>query len=130
MATAFTRLAVVSAQAERAAMDQMTELLQQQLNISLARGQAKELGKNLNPFKLLLNPPSNYAGEINRLDSAEGLQKGHWYFERSSGELIYHFQRLSYLPESQRQPIHRYKIDYRYSESQLLGAVILADTQN
>jgi hypothetical protein len=43
---------------------------------------------NSNPMDLLLQAPSNYIGAFDALD-INGIRRRVWYFDRSSGELVY-----------------------------------------
>jgi general secretion pathway protein G len=58
---------------------------------------AQEVGRN--PVDLLARPPEGYVGELAHAASVGDLQRSSWYFDRSSGELVYVPNRTRYLTE-------------------------------
>jgi type II secretory pathway pseudopilin PulG len=50
----------------------------------------------MNPMRLLAEQPDNYLGEVDGV-RPERLQAGHWYFDRSTGELVYLVRHAQYF---------------------------------
>ncbi|MEQ8953607.1 MAG: hypothetical protein RLN96_03395 [Pseudomonadales bacterium] len=93
-ATAANRFAEFPAEAERANFLAVTTQLQSAINLEMWLGVSNsrpEVAANLagvNPMELLLEPPINYLGAFDQVNTAR-LERRIWYFDRPSGELVY-----------------------------------------
>lgn len=92
--TAEQRLNELPAAAERANFYGVLEQIKTGVNFEmvnrLAAGRHQEI-RNLegsNPMLLLIEAPSNYRGELERVTDAVE-RRNSWYFETSTGELVY-----------------------------------------
>lgn len=88
------RLLALRVEAERAALGQVLGGLRAAVSVEMlslvARGRDAELAElaGSNPMALLLEPPWSYLGELDGPDPA-AVPPGRWYFDRSSGLLVY-----------------------------------------
>ncbi len=93
-AYAANRFAEFPGQAERANFLAITTQLQTAVNleVNLARGLGRlsrpEMLAGANPMDLLLQPPSNYLGAFESIDTSS-VGRRLWYFDRSRQELVY-----------------------------------------
>lgn len=89
------RLNALPAAAERASyfavMDQLKIGVNFEMYTNVARGDIQK-AMNLegsNPMDLMLEAPRNYLGELNQVTDTNVERRGSWYFESSTGELVY-----------------------------------------
>ena len=93
-AGAVNRFAQFPGQAERANFLAISTQLKSAINVEMMIGmgtgriQSPERMVGANPMDLMLEPPSNYLGAFNQLNTA-GLQRRVWYFDNSTRELVY-----------------------------------------
>jgi len=93
-AGAANRFAEFPGQAERANFQAIATQLQSAINLEMMYGTG--VGRiarptdlvGLNPMDLLLEPPSNYIGAFDAIDTS-ALERRVWYFDRASRELVY-----------------------------------------
>lgn len=88
------RLNEMPAAAERASFFAVLQQIKTGVNFEmvtrLASGQSGEIRalEGVNPMDFLIEPPSNYRGELDLVTDAVE-RRGAWYFETSTGELVY-----------------------------------------
>lgn len=89
------RLRELPAAAERASFYAVLGQVRTGVNFAmitkLAAGRFNELMDlaGTNPMEFLLEPPRNYRGELEQVTDQNVQQRGGWYFETSTGELVY-----------------------------------------
>ena len=92
---AVQRLNDLPAAAERASFLGTLEQIKTGVNFemitSLAGGRFHELKEKAgtNPMNFLLETPGNYLGEIDKVTDESVARRRSWYFETSTGELVY-----------------------------------------
>jgi len=70
-----------------------------------------------NPMELLVEPPENYIGVIEQVDSE--LKNGSWYFDKSRGVLVYVARNdLYFESELDSPPRAEFQLEARFSERQ------------
>lgn len=70
-----------------------------------------------NPMELLVEPPENYMGVIEQVDSE--LKKGNWYFDKSRGVLVYVVRnKLYFESELDNPPRAEFQLEARPLERQ------------
>ena len=93
-AGAVNRFAQFPGQAERANFLAISTQLKSAINVEMMLGvgtgriSSPERLVGANPMDLMLEPPSNYLGAFNQLNTA-GMQRRVWYFDNSTRELVY-----------------------------------------
>ena len=93
-AGAVNRFAQFPGQAERANFLAISTQLKSAINVEMMIGvgtgriSAPERMVGANPMDMMLEPPSNYLGAFNQLNTA-GMQRRVWYFDNSTRELVY-----------------------------------------
>lgn len=93
-AGAVNRFAQFPGQAERANFLAISTQLKSAINVEMMFGtgvgriQSPQRLAGANPMDFMLEPPSNYIGAYDQLDIS-GMGRRVWYFDRSSGELVY-----------------------------------------
>ncbi len=99
---ALDRLLRYQEMGERAALEQNLAAINTALTMRFAayiaagRPQAIESVAGKNPVDLLSRAPENYLGELYAPEIG-ALERGSWYFDRASGELVYLPRRRRYL---------------------------------
>lgn len=89
------RLNSLPAAAERASyfavLDQIKIGVNFEMYTNIARGDIQKAMSlaGSNPMDLLLEAPRNYLGELNLVTDTNVDRRGSWYFESSTGELVY-----------------------------------------
>ena len=89
---------------ERTAMEQNIAAMNVALTMKFAalavagRGEAITKEAGANPIDLLARPPENYLGVLSA-PSAETLPPRNWYYDRTSGDVVYLPGRTRYLLE-------------------------------
>ena len=70
-----------------------------------------------NPMELLVEPPANYIGVIEQVDSE--LKNGSWYFDKSRGVLVYVVRNDLYFESELGIPSRaEFQLEARFSERQ------------
>ena len=93
-AGAVNRFAQFPGQAERANFLAISTQLKSAINVEMMLGvgtgriSSPERLVGANPMDLMLEPPSNYLGAFNQLNTA-GMERRVWYFDNSTRELVY-----------------------------------------
>lgn len=93
-AYAANRFAEFPGQAERANFLAVTTQIQSAVNMEMMFGvgvgriSSPQRLEGANPMELLLEPPSNYLGAFDAVDTSR-LERRTWYFDRRRGELVY-----------------------------------------
>jgi len=93
-AGAVNRFAQFPGQAERANFLAISTQLKSAINVEMMYGvgvgriQSPQRLVGANPMDLMLEPPSNYIGAFDQLNTS-GLERRIWYFDRSTRELVY-----------------------------------------
>lgn len=93
-AYAANRFAEFPGQAERANFIAISTQLQTAINLEMSFGvglgriQSPTIMEGTNPMDYLLQPPSNYIGAFDVVDT-DRLERRVWYFDQSTGELVY-----------------------------------------
>ena len=120
LTTGIERLMLTKAQAERAAIDQVTGSVRSAITIRLAdllvRGRSAEAVAltGTNPMLLLAERPHNYLGELFG-PAASALQPGNWYFDSRAGQLCYLVESVDYF-ESPLGPRACFRIEPVYED--------------
>ncbi len=111
--------------AEKARMEYTASALKSALRLRMAsllvQGRAQEfrLLAQDNPMDWLEQPPDNYLGRLTNPD-IEGLQRGNWYFDVSSRELVYLVKQGEYFqPDSSGRKQVRLQIVFAHNQSDL-----------
>lgn len=93
-AGAVNRFAQFPGQAERANFLAISTQLKSAINVEMMYGvgvgriQSPERLVGANPMDMMLEPPSNYIGAFNQLNTT-GVERRIWYFDQSTRELVY-----------------------------------------
>lgn len=93
-AYAANRFADFPGQAERANFLSVTTQIQSAVNLEMMFGvgigriSSPQRLEGANPMELLLEPPSNYLGAFDAVDTSR-MERRTWYFDRRRGELVY-----------------------------------------
>lgn len=112
------RVVPLIARSERVAFMHVRGQLQSALLLEaadrIARGDAVSLSalEHTNPMALLIQPPSNYLGALR--DPAPGnVRHARWYFDESTGRLVYRAGRLATIATSSG-PVDRVELVVRF----------------
>ncbi len=120
--------------AERVAMENQVRAIAAGLNLQLAgliaKGREREIARlaRENPMDWLATRPENYLGEMDAEPSGEAVA-GHWFFDRSTGELVYLVRRGErFVPDAAGRKRVRFQVrlvhDHRESPAkEPVGAV-------
>ena len=88
----------------------LNSALQFEVAHRIAAGQEASISTlaGANPVPWLASPPPGYVGEV--AEAPAQLLAGHWYFARSSGELLYRPRLCSHLVVAAAPPVLRWRI--------------------
>lgn len=128
MVVAISRLLALQVDAERVVMESVVGAIRSGLGIKVAQTIVKQNVNSLpdyensNPINLLAEVPVNYLGEFEGPDP-EALEKGSWYFDRSSRTLVYVVDNAAYFSGGVADPPRaRFKIRLVYTDTNGNGA--------
>lgn len=99
----------IQARAERVTVEQTITMLQNSATLKVADhiidSNKKALVKyeKSNPIKLLIKPPANYIGEVEKF-IAKNVEPGSWVFEKRSNSLIYVVRFADYIESQLKSP--------------------------
>jgi prepilin-type N-terminal cleavage/methylation domain-containing protein len=80
----------------------------------------------MNPMRLLAEQPDNYLGEVDGV-RPEQLPAGHWYFDRSAGELVYLVRHAQYFRTDLPGPPRLvFRVELVYNEREELAGARVA----
>ena len=123
MVIAISRLLALQVDAERVVMESVVGAIRSGLGIKVAQAIVKQNVNSLpeyensNPMNLLAEVPVNYLGEFEAPDPY-ALEKGSWYFDRSSRMLIYIVDNTAYFSGGVAEPSRaRFKIRVVYTDA-------------
>ncbi len=135
-AAAFNRYQDFPGEAERAnflaVQAQLNAAINLQMMKLIASGEWQNARQSdgMNPMDLMLTTPGNYVGALSGASVAQ-LPRRIWYFERSSGELVYlaeNAENLYLVDNGQRVSASQlsFRVTNRYSESGSWEGMVLA----
>ncbi len=123
MVVAISRLLALQVDAERVVMESVVGAIRSGLGIKVAQTIVKQNVNSLpgyensNPINLLAEVPVNYLGEFEGPDP-DALEKGSWYFDRSSRMLVYIVDNTAYFSGGTADPPRaRFKIRLVYTDT-------------
>lgn len=119
---AIGRLMILQADAERVTMETVVGTLRSALGIRVAEAIVRQDLNGLralvasNPMDQLAEVPASYLGAFDHPD-ADRLEDGHWYFDRSAGELVYLVRNKAYFSGGSANPPRvRFAVQLVYSD--------------
>jgi prepilin-type N-terminal cleavage/methylation domain-containing protein len=121
----FKRVMFYQEMAEKAAMQQVVNALQNALVMEYGHRMARNMNSaidnlsNENPIEWLGTKPVNYVGEVANL-SSKPVTPGSWVYVRSTRELVYVLDHHEYFVSqslSGKNPVIRFKTRFTYERS-------------
>jgi prepilin-type N-terminal cleavage/methylation domain-containing protein len=119
---AFDRLLPLRGQAEATHVDSTVGTLRSALGMTTAQrildhgiSELSEMN-GINPMALLAKAPDNYIGEIESAND-EAVQRGQWYFERTTDRLGYRVRYPQYLKPPADETVHlTWRVTLRFTD--------------